>query len=115
VSNAATCALAAQRAAPSSVPCPTFTPLFGLMPFLMWLGVLPSPVMASNVAASDTSTSIVIRPDPSDQITCGKTPIKTFKDIVFTTRTLSSGKRSDLLMDVQVPQTPGKKPLVIYV
>ncbi|HEY2400461.1 MAG TPA: alpha/beta hydrolase [Steroidobacteraceae bacterium] len=85
------------------------------MPFLMWLGVLPSPVMASNITASDTSTSIVIRPDPTDQITCGKTPIKTFKDVVFTTRTLSSGKQIDLLMDVQVPDTPGKKPLVIYV
>jgi acetyl esterase/lipase len=85
------------------------------MPFLMWLGVLPRPVLASNVTASDTSTSIVIRPDPTDQITCGKTPIKTFKDVVFTTRTLSSGKQIDLLMDVQVPDTPGTKPLVIYV
>jgi acetyl esterase/lipase len=113
--NAPTCALAAQPEARSPVPCPTFTPLFGLMPFLMWLGVLPSPVMASSVTPSDTSTSIVIRPDPTDQITCGKTPIKTFKDVVFTTRTLSSGKPIDLLMDVQVPDTSGKKPLVIYV
>jgi acetyl esterase/lipase len=115
-SNAPTCGIAAaQREAQPPVPCPTFTPLFGLMPFLMWLGVLPSPVMASSVTPGDTSTSIVIRPDPADQITCGKTPIKTSKDVVFTTRTLSSGKRIDLLMDVQVPDTPGKKPLVIYV
>lgn len=71
--------------------------------------------MASKVSTSDTSTSIVIRPDPTDQITCGRTPIKTFKDVAFTTRTLSSGKQIDLLMDVQVPDTPGKKPLVIYV
>src|ERR1700743_1904914 len=113
--NAPSCGFAAQREAPSPVPCPTFTPLFGLMPFLMWLGVLPKPVLASNVTPSDTSTSIVIRPDPTDQITCGKTPIKTFNDVVFTTRTLSSGKQIDLLMDVQVPDTPGKKPLVIYV
>jgi acetyl esterase/lipase len=110
-----TAGIAAQPEARSPVRCPTFTPLFGLMPFLMWLGVLPSPVMASSVSSSDTSTSIVIRPDPTDQITCGKTPIKTFTDVVFTTRTLSNGKRMDLLMDVQVPDTPGKKSLVIYV
>jgi acetyl esterase/lipase len=115
VANVPTSALAAPRETQTPVPCPTFTPLFGLMPLLMRLGVFPSPVMASNVIASDTSTSIVVHPDPTDQITCGKTPVETFKDVVFTTRTLSSGKRLDLLMDVQVPGTPGKKPLVIYV
>jgi acetyl esterase/lipase len=114
-SAALTGGFAAQPESQSLVPCPTVTPLFGLMPFLFWLHVLPSPVTASKVSASDTSTSIVIRPDPTDQITCGRTPIKTFKDVVFTTRTLSSGKRIDLLTDVQVPDTPGKKPLVIYV
>jgi len=113
--NAPSRGIAAQNDAPSSMACPTFPPLFGLMPFLMWLGVLPSPVMASTIAASDTSSSIVIHPDPKDQITCGKTPLETFDDVAFTTRTLPGGKKIDLLMDVQVPKAPGKKPVVIYV
>jgi len=63
----------AQAGTDSSAACPTVTPLHGLLPFLMWIGIFPRPVMASTVAASDTSTSLVIRPDPNDQITCGKT------------------------------------------
>jgi acetyl esterase/lipase len=81
----------------------------------MWLHVLPSPVMASTIAASDTSTSIVIHPLVSDQITCGKTQVRASNDVVFSTRTLPSGKQIELSMDVQVPETPGKKPVVIYV
>jgi len=107
--------LAAQVGARASVPCPTFTPLHGLFPVLIWLGIFPRPVMASTIAASDTSTSVVIHPDPNDQITCGKTAIKTIDDVVFTTRTLSNGKPLDLLMDIQIPAAPGRKPLVIYV
>jgi acetyl esterase/lipase len=81
----------------------------------MWLGIFPRPVMASTIAPADTSTSIVIHPDPEDQITCGKTGIETRSDVVFTTRTLANGKALDLLMDVQIPAAPGKKPLVVYV
>ena len=106
---------AAQVDARSSVPCPIVTPLHGLLPVLIRLGVFPRPVMASTITASDTSTSIVIHPDPNDQITCGKTAIKTIDDVVFTTRTLSSGKQLDLSMDVQMPVAPGRKPLVVYV
>jgi acetyl esterase/lipase len=106
---------AAQGNARASVPCPTFTPLHGLFPVLIWLGIFPRPVMASTIAAGDTSTSIVIHPDPNDQITCGKTVIKTVDDVVFTRRTLPNGKPIDLLMDIQMPGTPGRKPLVVYV
>jgi acetyl esterase/lipase len=98
-----------------SVPCPTFTPLHGLLPILMWLGILPKPVMASTIAPSDTSTSIVIHPDPNDQITCGKTGVRTIEDVVFARRAPTTGKSVDLLLDVQMPQSPGKKPLVVYV
>jgi acetyl esterase/lipase len=107
--------IGAQVDARSSVPCPTFTPLHGLLPVLIWLGVFPRPVMASTITAGDTSTSIVIHPDPDDQITCGKTVIKTLNDVVFTTRTLPNGKPLDLLMDLQMPAAPGRKPLVVYV
>lgn len=113
--HAHTHSTAGQVDAQSSVPCPTFTPLHGLFPVLIWLGVFPRPVMASTITASDPSTSIVIHPDPDDQITCGKTAIKTINDLAFTTRTLPNGKPIDLLMDVQMPVAPGKKPLVVYV
>ncbi len=97
------------------VACPTFTPLHGFLPVLFWLGILPKPVMASTIAASDTSTSTVIRPDPRDQITCGKTVVRPVNDVAFSTRTLPSGKSVDLLMDILMPASPGKKPLVVYV
>jgi acetyl esterase/lipase len=111
--NASTYSIAAQADSRSSVPCPTNTPFF--LPVLIWLGILPRPVMASTITASDSSTSTVIHPDPNDQITCGNTTVKTIDDVVFTTRMLPSGKSIDLLMDVQMPEGPGKKPLVVYV
>ena len=46
---------------------------------------------------------------------CGNSTVKTFNDVVFTTRMLPSGKSVDLSMDVQIPESPGKKPLVVYV
>jgi acetyl esterase/lipase len=110
-----TTGFAAQGEAKSSVPCPTVTPLHGLLPILMWIGLLPKVALASTIAPSDTSTSIVIHPDTDDQITCGKTAIRAIDDVVFTTRTLSNGKSKDLLMDIQVPKPPGRRPLVVYV
>nr|AEM45143.1 hypothetical protein [uncultured organism] len=64
---------------------------------------------------SDASTSIVIHPDTSVQIKCGNTALSSFKDVVFAKPTLPNGKTMDLNMDILVPKTPGKKPLVIYV
>ena len=107
--------IAAQAEEKSAVPCPTFTPLHGLLPILIWLGILPRPVMASTIAPSDTSTSIVIHPDPNDQITCGQAVVRTIDDVAFARRSLPTGKSMDLLLDLQMPQSPGKKPLVVYV
>jgi len=89
--------------------------MHGLMPLLFWIGLLPKPTMASTIAASDTSTSSIIRPDPKDQITCGRTKLRALDDIVFVRRTLANGKSLDLSMDIQMPDTPKKRPLVIYV
>src|SRR3984957_1714905 len=108
-------AAAAPTGADASAVCPTVTPLHGLLPFLIWIGILPRPVMASTVAASDTSTSIVIRPDPNDQITCGKAAVKTVDDVIFATRTLANGKSMDLSLDIQMPERRAKRPLVVYV
>src|ERR1700685_481325 len=72
--------------------CPQFTPMHGLMPLLFRIGVLPKPPLAASIAPIDTSTSTIIHPDRSDQIQCGKTPIKTIKDIVYATPHLTGGK-----------------------
>jgi acetyl esterase/lipase len=107
--------IAARAAADSLATCPTVAPLHGVMPFLFWSGILPKPVMATTVAASNTGTSIVIRPDSTDQIACGKTAIKIVEDVVFSRRTLANGKSMDLLMDIQMPAPGRKRPLVVYV
>jgi acetyl esterase/lipase len=76
----------------------------------------PRIPLATSVAAVDISTSVVIRPDPADQITCRQDAIQTISNVVFATRALPDGKSMNLLMDVQVPMPRGKRhPLVIYV
>ena len=76
----------------------------------------PKLALATSVAPADTSTSSVIRPDPKEQITCGKVGVRTFSDVVFAEHTLSSGKLLQLHMDVQVPAAKGnRRPLVVYV
>jgi acetyl esterase/lipase len=83
--------------------------------------VMPGPPppqipLATSVALVDTSTSVVIRPDPKDQITWRKDAIQTISDVVFATRALPDGTSLNLLMDVQIPLSRGKRhPLVIYV
>jgi acetyl esterase/lipase len=95
--------------------CPQYTPMHGLMPLLFRLGVLPKPPLAASITPSDTSTSIVIHPDRSDQIQCGKTPIKTIKDIVYAAPHLSSGKSKPLKMDILIPERVRKRTIVVYV
>jgi acetyl esterase/lipase len=107
--------VAERTASNLTVTCPTFTPLHGLLPLLIWTGLLPRPSMAATIAASDMSTSIVIRPVKSDQITCGKTVVRTIDDVVFATRALPNGKSLSLSLDLQVPETPRDKPLVVYI
>jgi acetyl esterase/lipase len=109
-------AVAAQTEINSVEPCPSLAGIYGLLPFLIWLGLIPKPPMSSTVAPTDTSTSIVIHPDKGDQITCGKSTIRKVDDVVFATRTLPNGKSLDLSMDIQIPETPPeKKPLVVYI
>jgi acetyl esterase/lipase len=76
---------------------------------------VPKITVSSTVAASDASTSTVIRPDPKDQITCGRTSLKSIDDVIFSKPRLSSGKTADLQMDVQIPLPSKKRPLVVYV
>ena len=75
---------------------------------------LPSLPMAKTVAPSDASTSTVITPDGADQIHCGKVQTKTFANVPYSAAHRADGARP-LLLDILVPQTSGKKPLVIFV
>ena len=95
--------------------CPQFTPMHGLMPLLFRIGVLPKPPIAASIAPSDTSTSIVIRPDREDQIQCGKTPLKTIQDVVYASPRLKDGKSLSLKMDILIPEPARKRTVVVYV
>jgi acetyl esterase/lipase len=95
--------------------CPQFTPMHGLMPLLFRIGVLPKPPIAASIAPSDTSTSIVIRPDRSDQIQCGKTPLKSITNVVYATPRLKDGKSTSLKMDILIPEPARKRTVVVYV
>jgi len=76
---------------------------------------MPRIIVSSTVAASDASTSTLIRPDPKDQITCGRTSLKSINGVIFSRPGLSNGKTADLQMDVQIPTPSKKRPLVVYV
>jgi acetyl esterase/lipase len=45
---------------------------------------------------------------------CGKTRLSTYNNVVYSTPT-TNGRQTQLKMDIQVPKTDGKKPLVIYI
>jgi acetyl esterase/lipase len=76
-------------------------------------GGVPNISLAKTIAPSDTSTSIVID-GSGPQIECGTTQLTTYSDILYDTPT-SAGEEVPLKLDLQVPQTSGKKPLVIYI
>src|ERR1700735_3674359 len=95
--------------------CPHFTPMYGLMPLLFRIGVLPKPPIAASVAPSETNTSIVIHPDRNDQIQCGKTPIKIFKNVVYARPKRPDGKTTSLTMDLFIPEPVRRRTVVVYV
>ena len=69
--------------------------------------------VAKSVAKSDTSTSTVIKPG-GPRIECGSTEVETRSDIVYS-RSWTDGERLELKLDIQVPKSTGRKPLVVYV
>jgi acetyl esterase/lipase len=95
--------------------CPQFTPMHGLMPLLFRIGVLPKPPVATSITPSDTSTSIVLRPDRSDQIQCGKAPVRTIENVVYAAPRLPDGRSISLRMDVLIPEPAKKRTIVVYV
>jgi acetyl esterase/lipase len=75
----------------------------------------PVVIVARTIAPVDSSTSTVISPDIADQITCGKAVIDTIGDVVFGAPTLREGTAKKLAMDIQIPESSGPKPLVVYI
>ena len=71
--------------------------------------------LARSVAPHDTSTSIVITPPAGPQIKTGKVGVTTYSDLVYATRAGADGNNRVLCLDLVIPQTPGAKPLVVYV
>ncbi|MFD6156488.1 alpha/beta hydrolase fold domain-containing protein [Nocardia sp. NPDC060256] len=67
------------------------------------------------VVPVDTSTSTVLNPGTAPQIQCGHTPISAHPDVAYATVPLAGDQTKQLAMDIQVPQTAGRKPLVVYV
>ncbi|MGW3290437.1 prolyl oligopeptidase family serine peptidase [Streptomyces sp. NPDC001002] len=77
-------------------------------------GSSPATILvAKTVKQTDTSTSTVVTPS-GPQIECGRTEVTLRQDITYASPT-ADGKRLDLKLDLQVPETSGKKPLVVYI
>ncbi|MFF7474502.1 alpha/beta fold hydrolase [Streptomyces sp. NPDC008092] len=70
-------------------------------------------VQASTIKKTDNSTSTVIDP-AGPAIACDTSAITTTDDITYSSPT-TEGRKTDLKLDIQVPKTSGKKPLVVYV
>jgi acetyl esterase/lipase len=95
--------------------CPYVKPMHGMLPILFKVGLLPRPPMATTIAPSDAGSSVVVRPDASQQIKCGARPVTMISDVAFARPTLGDGKSKELLLDILVPQPLKQRPLVIYV
>ncbi|MFC8824690.1 prolyl oligopeptidase family serine peptidase [Streptomyces sp. NPDC057137] len=77
-------------------------------------GTMPEIVLARSVAPSDNSTSVVLPAAAGPQIRTGAVGVTTHADIVYATREDADGQDLPLRLDLLVPQTPGPKPLVVY-
>lgn len=78
-------------------------------------GPPPQVMMAKSVAPSDASTSKVIKPDPTEQIQCGKVGVRTIEGVVFARPKLADGREKPLALDLLIPEGEGARPLVIYI
>jgi acetyl esterase/lipase len=106
----------APPAAGAANECPkTALGILGLPGVGALMRLNPKLVIAESVAPSDTSTSVVIHPDIKQQIGCGTTAVKSVSDIVYSNPKLTSGKPFPLAMDVLIPQSANRKPLVVYI
>ena len=70
--------------------------------------------LARSIAPSDTDTSIVIAAPTGPQIETGTVAVTAHDDLAYATRTGVDGREAPLRLDLLVPETPGDKPLVVY-
>lgn len=70
-------------------------------------------VQAKTIKESDNSTSTVIDPT-GPAITCDTSAVTATDDITYSSPT-TNGTKTDLKLDIQMPKSSGKKPLVVYV
>lgn len=101
-------AAAPSTSAAATTACPTLDPQ--TPPDQSSGGTRPRVSIARTIAPSDTSTSTVIE-GTGPSIRCGRTPVTTTNDVRYDT---APGGRA-LRFDVQVPATPGAKPLVVFI
>ncbi|MFJ4773771.1 alpha/beta fold hydrolase [Streptomyces uncialis] len=69
--------------------------------------------MAKTVKPTSTRSSTVIIPN-GPQIRCGRTHVTLRRDITYAS-VPAGGAQRDLRLDLQLPQTKGPKPLVVYI
>ncbi|MFK4106114.1 prolyl oligopeptidase family serine peptidase [Streptomyces sp. NPDC019531] len=70
-------------------------------------------VEAKTIKKIDNSTSTVIDPN-GPSITCDTSAVTTTDDITYSSPT-THGAKTDLKLDIQVPRSSGKKPLVVFI
>ena len=74
----------------------------------------PDLVLATSIAPSDTSTSIVLDLPHGPQIQTGRIELEHHRDLVYVSRRSPDGRPLELALDLMVPRTPGPKPIVVY-
>ncbi|MBJ7437475.1 MAG: alpha/beta hydrolase [Sphingopyxis sp.] len=104
----ASCADGKDSASATEIACPPTPPPPG-MPSM------PPIPMATSIKPSDTSSSTMIKPDPADQIKCGRTEIRNFDNVIFTEVPAPGGGNRPLALDMIKPAKSGRYPLVIYI
>jgi acetyl esterase/lipase len=77
-------------------------------------GAIPEIVQARSIAPSDNSTSVVIASPAGRQIRTGAVAVTAYTDVVYATRADAEGGDLPLRLDLLVPETPGLKPLVVF-
>jgi acetyl esterase/lipase len=77
-------------------------------------GPMPELTLASSIAPSDNSTSIVIALPKGPQIQTGRVPLVAHADITYATRAGRAGQARELRLDLLVPESSGPNPLVVY-
>jgi acetyl esterase/lipase len=77
-------------------------------------GAIPEIVQARSIAPSDNSTSVVIASSAGPQIRTGAVAVTAHTDVVYATRADGEGRDLPLRLDLLVPETPGAKPLVVF-